>query len=157
MAFLYNVAAGRELREGDGVKVSYGPRSGRTGKVVGFDVLSDRPVVVQYDAPSSLLRESFVANDIEIRGYTKAPETREPLPEIRTLLKDSRSKPKLSTCGQILCLQAGKRVVSFVPKDKTVVLRQIYESKDHHTFEDRLSGLLRHAFVTRLPHLVRLP
>jgi hypothetical protein len=156
MAFLYNIAADRELREGDAVRVSTGPRAGRECKVVGFDVLSERPVVVQYETEAGLLRESLAANDIEIRGYVKAPESLEPLPEIRMLLRDSKTQ-SISTCGAILCIRLDDCVLSFVPKGENSTLRQIYEGSAHNTFEDKVSDLLQHSFVTRLPHLVRSP
>jgi len=156
MAFLYNIAADRELREGDTVKVCFGPRAGRECKVVGFDILSERPVVVQYESKVGLIRESLAANDMEIRGYVKAPESLEPLPEIRMLLRDSKSQ-SISTCGAILCIRLDDCILSFVPKGENSTLRQIYEGSTHNTFEDKVSDLLRHAFVTRLPHLVRSP
>lgn len=155
MAFLHNIAANRELREGDEVKVVFGgPRCGRLGTVVGFDLFSDRPVVVQYDNTKGLLRESFAANEVEVRTC-KAPESLEPLPEIRTLLKDSSIRRAIGVCGEMLyvVLESGVQV-TLVPKRPTS-LRRIYESFPHLSFEDRILEILKASFVTRRPHLVR--
>lgn len=151
--FIYNVEAGRELKEGDEVRVLVGPRSGETGTVVGFDLLSsETPVVVQYEAKSGLVRQTLAANDVEVSIYTEAPDTLEPLPEIRRVLTEGA---KVDCCGNFLRVRVSSGVLSFVPKDQSAVLRQIYESSSHHTLEGRLFDVAKYAFVTRLPHLVK--
>ena len=152
MAFLYNVAVSRELQEGDQVRILSGPRRGRAGTVVGFDLLSERPILVQYQVSSGLLRESFTANAVEVTTCG-APDCLEPLPEIRRILRDST---EFVPCGKALLVrQKDGRSISLIPKRNTD-LRAIYESGEHQSIEDRVLGLLRNSYVTRRPHLVRL-
>jgi hypothetical protein len=154
VSFLYNVATNRELREGDKIRVISGPRQNSEGMIVGFAVFGPRPVVVQYNCLTGLLRETFAANEVEVSNYTKAPESLEPLPEIRSILKDSQSG-RLERRGRSAALVCENGTYTFVPTVPSIDFMQICESKSHQSIEEKILDLLRVSVVTRLPHLLQ--
>lgn len=152
MAFLRNLAADRELREGDSVQVTSGPRKGMIGVVVGFMLEGARPVVVQYDRRAGLLRETFAANEVEISTYTKAPESLEPLPEMSRVLMELKRGRWVSKEGWAE-VQCSSGSWALIPPTPTSQFLRICESKTHQ--DDEVLDLLRRCMLTRLPHLVR--
>lgn len=144
--FLFNAAAGRELQEGDEVTALTGPRRGKTGIVVGFDVYNDRPVVLQFREKGL---EPFAANEVKIRTC-KAPTALEPLPVIRRILSEAHTLRHRKTRATV---RVGRTTLTLVPR-RNWDLRQIAESEDHQPLERRLDEVLKHSFVTRLPHLI---
>lgn len=158
MPLLLNVESGRELREGDEVRVLSGVRRGEYGKVVGFDMHGVAPVVVQYPAPrSGVIREEFGANDVQLSRAMSAPESLEPLPEVSKLLQDNKIRRNFKTCGAMFCIQLDENGtnLTFVPKKPGVVLGDVFKAKlAEGTFEEAVEGIFDESFVTRLPHLV---
>lgn len=155
MALLLNVESSRELREGDEVRVLSGPRAGVVGKVVGFSLRSDSPVVVQYPAPrAGVVREEFGANDVKLTRAMTAPESLEPLPEIERMLVDGQLR-RPQPCGTMLSLLAEGKSVTFVPTDSRTILGDLFEAEIQagNSVEDALALVMERAFVTRLPHL----
>lgn len=115
---------------------------------------SPRPVVVQYDGSSGLLRETFAANEVEIKTYTEAPDSLEPLPEIRRILGDSK-EGELTRCGDGVAVMYEGGAYTLLPLVPSSEFVRICESETHQTLEEKISVLLHLCFVTRLPHLVR--
>lgn len=153
--FLFNVAADREIQEGDSVEVLAGRSMGRTGTVIGFDVYGASPVVVQYEGKTGSLREMFAANEVRIRT-SEAPRELEPLPAIRTILADAARTRSVRPCGDMAVVQVQKGVsLTLVPK-QNANLRKIYESGRHQSLEARVDEMLKASIVTRRPHLIKL-
>lgn len=115
---------------------------------------SSRPVVVQYNRLTGLLRETFAATEVEIDNYVSAPESLEPLPGIRKILGDSRDG-KLAKCGDGVTVMYEGGAYTLLPLVSSPDFVRICESGTHQTLEEKVSDLLRLCFVTRLPHLVR--
>lgn len=155
----FNITGNRYLREGDRVKIARGNRIGCFAQVVGFDLLeTETPIVVQYGAASGSGRELVGANDVEYDGnFGEAPEALEPLPEIRTILVEGKFSGEYQTCGKLLCMKLLEDgvTISFVPKDDSVRLVEVFESKSSNIVE-AVEELLKIAFVTRRPHLVEI-
>lgn len=151
--FLYNVAAMREIQEGDEVLVLAGRSSGKVGTVIGFDVFGVSPVVVQYADVVGNLREMFAANEVQVKT-SKAPRELEPLPDIRTILTDSRGVALSIDDTSMATLRIGRGVtLTLFPKQRGD-LRQIYESPAHQSLEECVIEMLKASIVTRLPHLI---
>lgn len=151
--FLYNVAAKRELQEGDVVSVLTGRSQGKVSTVIGFDLFGASPVVVQYDSTVGILREMFAANEVQIRTC-KAPRELEPLPAIRIMLADAAKARSVRPCGDMATVEIRKGVqLTLLPK-QNANLRQIYESPEHQSIEDCVTEMLKASIVTRLPHLI---
>jgi hypothetical protein len=154
VALLHNIAANRELREGDKVEILVGSDHGRVGSVIGFDLTSDRPVLVQHQRGRGTVREKFAANEVEIRSYEKAPTDLEPLPTIRRILSEMRDAGTMPK-GRFANLRMSDGTVLTLIAKQNQDIRRIYEDETHQSLEERVAGLLRKVFVTRLPHLVK--
>lgn len=122
---------------------------------MGFAVYSARPVVVQYERTTGLLRETFAANEVEITNYTEAPESLEPLPEMKRLLRDSQDG-RLEYRGRTAALVCEWGTYTFIPTVSSHEFMQICESKSHQSIEEKILNLLRASVVTRLPHLIQI-
>jgi hypothetical protein len=155
VALLYNIAADRELQEGDKVEIRVGAEHGREGTVTGFDLMSDRPVVVQYHEGRGTFKGKFAANEVEIKSYRKAPGDLEPLPTIRLLLSEMVRAGTMPSGGVATLRLGDGTAISFVAKQNQDI-RRIYEAAAHQTVEERVVDVLRHSYVTRLPHLMTL-
>lgn len=164
---LLNVQSGRQLREGDEVRVRTGSRRGKIGRVVGFDVGSSTPVVIQYPAPrrSGVIRENVKATDVDPYRLPKH-EVLEPLPSVEKLLTEGAIGPYYVTCGAMLTfpLAEGGALTAVPKRPGNVPLRLIFDSRcrrprdfgDASVVAGALRRVFEDAFITRLPHLVRL-
>jgi len=155
VALLHNIAADRELREGDQVNIIEGSSHGRAGVVVGFDLVSDRPIVVQYREGRGAWKEKFSANEVEIKSYTEAPNSLEPLPTIRVILAEMKKAGAVPAGRTATLRMADGTSLTIVAKGNQDI-RQIYESGKHQSVEARAADLLRNSYVTRLPHLMQI-
>ena len=146
---------GRVLREADKVRiVAEGPRRGRIGQVVGHDLTTDRLVVQYPRAIDGISREALQPQDIEVvegDNMMTAPEALEPLPEIRRVLQEEGDRPSYKTCGRFLCmtLRENGTTLTFVPREDGTDLKEVADKQG-------VEALFEVAFVTRLPHLVRV-
>jgi hypothetical protein len=151
MALLFNVESGRDLREGDEIRVLEGRLSGQVGKVLGFHLLSESPVVIQTRSGVA----GYAANEVEF--LREGPNKLEPLPPVITLLQEGKIEESYSTCSSMLCLRLTETstVLTLVPtqhcKIKDVLTSALRESK---SFGEAVEAALAKSFVTRLPHLV---
>ena len=151
MTLLLNVESGRELREGDEVRILEGQLSGKVGKVIGVQVLSESPVVVQTKHGVA----GYSANEVSF--LREGPARLEPLPPVVTLLQESAFSDSYRTCASMLCVRMNETstVLTLVPtqhrKLKDVLASALRESP---TFAGALEVVLESCFVTRLPHLV---
>lgn len=155
MAHLYNVSSNRNLREGDVVRIQVGPRAGRLAKVVGVDLLNERPLVIQYSRPTAgILRECYGANEVSIYKATWADVGLDAAPNLRELLSERGLSGAYDTCGSMLCMPTRESaVVTFVPKDRLDrSLQEVLEEAG--SLKEGLEALLACSFITRLPDLV---
>lgn len=152
---LLNLASGRELREGDEIRLKTGPRAGRLGKVVGVDLFSDSPVVVQFPkAINGVVREWVDSDNVDVVRFD-IPDSLEPLPDRQEMLTEVA--PVFMTCGLMLCLTLNEdgTVLTCVPRDNSVRLRKIFESNYKKSVRSAVSEVMKKSFVTRTPHLVK--
>lgn len=158
MAILHT-ADGRPLLEGDEVRLLSGPRTGKIGLVVGFDVLGEKAIVIQYPKPiDNVLREAVDGSDVEVFQPVSAPESLEPLPVIKTVLQENGFAPLYMTCGVMLCLRLNEdgTVLTCVPKRSGISLRRMFETRYRRSMREAVEEVLKNSFVTRLPHLVKI-
>jgi len=143
-----HVTSGRELRESDVVRV---PSSGRVGTVVGIDYGSADTLVVQY--PGDGTREQVGVNEVELLR-TEHYELPQPAPSVQALAESITSGP--IRCGAMACYVSrdGSRI-TFVPKNG-IAVDQLAESWSKGTTREAVERLVEVAYVTRLPHLVRV-
>lgn len=145
---LLNVDSGRELREGDLVRLP----SGSLGKVVGIDVLSESPVVVQR---SDKRISQHSANDVSF--LREGPNRLEPLPPIVQTIQEGGIEKSYLTCASMLCLKLTETstTLTLIPKQPGKV-KDFLESQSgfRSSFGEALLETLKSVFVSRLPHLV---
>lgn len=148
MTLLLNVDSGRELREGDHIRLS---SSGVLGRVVGVDVLSEAPLVIQRK-DGRLSQHS--ANDVVL--LQEGTIRLEPLPPIVQVIQEGKLKDSYRTCASMLCISLLETPVTFTLVPKTPVkLKSILEASiASKTFGEAVLDVLQAAFVSRLPHLV---
>jgi hypothetical protein len=145
MALLLNVDSGRELREGDTVRL----HGGSIGTVIGFDLMSESPLVVQ-SKKGQMSQHS--ANDVVL--LREGPIRLEPLPPIVQVIQEGGIK-SYQTAGSMICVKIpNTTLLTLIPKSPEK-LRDVLESSDAE-FGETLLKTLERSFVTRLPHLVKL-
>jgi len=143
-----HATSGRELRENDVVRV---PGSGRVGRVVGVDYGSDDALVVQY--PGDSLRESVAVNDVELLRTERYELT--PPPASTDALAESIVSGPIK-CGAMACyVTRDGSHITFVPKNG-IAVDQLAETWSRGGPRAAIDKLIEVAYVTRLPHLVRV-
>lgn len=151
MALLLNVDSGRDLREGDEVRILGGRLSGKIGRVVGFCLLSEAPVVVQTRAGVA----GYAANEVSF--LREGPARLEPLPPVVTLLQEGKIEDTYRTCGTSVCLRMTETstVLTLIPT-QSCKLQDVLTSTllEVRSFSEAVEGLLGRSMVSRLPHLV---
>lgn len=141
-------------REDDIVKILRGSGSGRIGRVVGFDLLSERSVVVQFQVGESGRYSRVATSPKDLLAVNEAE--REPLPPIPLYLQEEEYSPGYTPCGQMLTLTLKSGgCVTFVPKGGDD-LKEAYDRGFRVSPKKALENVFRCSFQTRLPHLVML-
>jgi hypothetical protein len=139
---MLNLAANRELREGDVVRT----RTGLLSKVVAMDLFEADLLLQSKEGDLN----KATANDVEF--VHEGPDRLEPLPNVVSILQEGGFKEGIRTCSGAVCLTFSETdtVLTLIPKDNSN-LREVFEGTP---FRKAILESLKSSFVTRLPHLL---